>query len=196
MRHSSTGLPWYFSVIIGVFGIWLLFLIVRIISEYRGAYGRWRRNEPLSLTAFNIKLQDARHEQRRTRRIEIRREYEAHPQTILNLEFRREFEDFGLDSAIRSEVYARDGMRCQLCGRQFTGRMRKPELLHIDHIRPRKLYPHLIYIKSNLQLLCRTCNAHKHDYDGSDWKEVVNVRKAKTVRKRLQSKKKLPGNDR
>jgi 5-methylcytosine-specific restriction endonuclease McrA len=60
--------------------------------------------------------------------------------------------------------------------------------LHIDHIKPMKLYPELEFLSSNLQVLCSRCNAHKSAYDGHDWKEVVADRRKATLRRRAKAK--------
>lgn len=115
--------------------------------------------------------------------MELRRQHDLNPHLILDRNFRREFEDLGIGTEIFAEVIAASGHRCAACGRQFSLRRRKP-LLHVDHIQPRKLYPHLLYVRSNLQVLCRPCNSHKSAYDGDDWKDVVDARRRATNKKR------------
>jgi len=169
------------AVVVGLYllGQWLL----GQWSEWRGAYGRWRRGEPLRLSALLDAQSAAERERRRRRKEELRQQHERSPHLILDRTFRREFEDLGIHTDIHSDVIAASGRKCAGCGRQFALRMREP-LLHIDHIRPRKLYPHLLYVHSNLQLLCRPCNSHKSAYDGDDWKDVVAVRRRATNKKR------------
>lgn len=46
---------------------------------------------------------------------------------------------------------------CRLCGRSPDS----GAILHVDHIKPRSLYPELSFDPSNLQILCRECNITK-----------------------------------
>lgn len=61
--------------------------------------------------------------------------------------------------------------RCTLCGAP-PGRYS----LHVDHIKPRSLYPLLALDPTNLQVLCRDCNLGKSNKDAIDWraKEPAN----------------------
>lgn len=122
-------------------------------------------------------------QRRELRKTEMRKQHDLNPYLILDCNFRREFEDLGIGADIYSEVIAASGHCCAACGRQFSLRRRKP-LLHVDHIQPRKFYPHLLYVRSNLQVLCRPCNSHKSAYDGDDWRDVVASRRRATNRKR------------
>jgi len=59
--------------------------------------------------------------------------------------------------SLRVEVLAESNRRCLLCGSS-------PEhgiTLHVDHIKPRSLFPELALDKSNLQVLCEDCNLGK-----------------------------------
>lgn len=55
---------------------------------------------------------------------------------------------------LRRETLRLQGLRCRACGATDTE-------LHVDHIRPRSLYPHLSLDPDNLQVLCRECNFAK-----------------------------------
>lgn len=48
----------------------------------------------------------------------------------------------------------------------------KPELndLHVDHIKPKSLFPHLKYKIYNLQLLCKKCNFDKGNKNCNDYR--------------------------
>lgn len=157
--------------------------LVHVWDEWSGAYGRWRRGEPLRSSELHLLKWRAECERREQRKAELRRQHDLNPHLILDRNFRREFEDLGIGTEIYAEVIAASGHRCAACGRQFSLRRRKP-LLHVDHIQPRKLYPHLLYVRSNLQVLCRPCNSHKSAYDGDDWKDVVAARRRATNKKR------------
>jgi 5-methylcytosine-specific restriction endonuclease McrA len=52
---------------------------------------------------------------------------------------------------IRTLVVKRDLGRCVICG--------DTKGLQVDHIKPRKEYPHLAYNTSNLRTLCAKCHA-------------------------------------
>jgi uncharacterized phage-like protein YoqJ len=51
---------------------------------------------------------------------------------------------------------------CMKCG--------STEHLHIDHIKPRSLYPELELSFDNLQILCRTCNCSKNNRNSKDYR--------------------------
>ena len=55
---------------------------------------------------------------------------------------------------------------CCLCGRTVKDGVK----LHVDHIKPRSLYPELTYELSNLQVLCCDCNIGKSNLDDTDWR--------------------------
>ena len=67
----------------------------------------------------------------------------------------------------RMEVLKRDGRRCLCCGTS-------PEhgaVMHVDHIKPRRLFPQLALDLNNLQVLCAECNHGKGNWDQTDWRE-------------------------
>lgn len=55
--------------------------------------------------------------------------------------------------------------RCALCG-SLPGK----DPLHVDHIKPRSLFPALALDPANLQVLCRDCNLGKSNTDCTDWR--------------------------
>lgn len=58
------------------------------------------------------------------------------------------------------------GARCQCCGASAaTG-----AVIHVDHIKPRKLFPQLALDVDNLQVLCHECNHGKGNWDMTDWR--------------------------
>jgi 5-methylcytosine-specific restriction endonuclease McrA len=174
--------------IAALLGLYLLWhLLVNTWDEWSGAYGRWRRGEPLRASELNMLRWKAEIERRERRKTELRKQHDLNPYLILDRNFRREFEDLGIGKNIYAEVISASGHRCVACGRQFSLRRRKP-LLHVDHIQPRKFYPHLLYVRSNLQVLCRSCNSHKSAYDGEDWRDVVSARRRATDKKRQNAR--------
>lgn len=59
------------------------------------------------------------------------------------------------------------GARCQCCGASAANGV----VIHVDHIKPRKLFPHLALHVKNLQVLCEVCNHGKGNWDMTDWRE-------------------------
>jgi len=69
---------------------------------------------------------------------------------------------------IRMVVLKKYGARCQCCGASpATG-----AVMHVDHIKPRKLFPHLALDVDNLQVLCHECNHGKGNWDQTDWRDT------------------------
>jgi hypothetical protein len=67
---------------------------------------------------------------------------------------------------LRYETLKKYGARCQCCGRTAKDGVK----LHVDHIKPRSLYPELIFDSNNLQVLCEDCNLGKLNRDEVDWR--------------------------
>lgn len=68
--------------------------------------------------------------------------------------------------SIRMIALKNQGSTCQCCGASpKTG-----AVMHVDHIKPRKLYPHLALDIDNLQVLCDQCNHGKGNWDQTDWR--------------------------
>lgn len=72
---------------------------------------------------------------------------------------------------VRMQALKRHGARCQCCGATpATG-----AVMNVDHIKPRKLFPHLALDVENLQVLCHECNHGKGNWDMTDWRETCDV---------------------
>ena len=68
---------------------------------------------------------------------------------------------------IRMKALKLHGARCQCCGASAaTG-----EVINVDHIKPRKLFPQLALSLDNLQVLCHDCNHGKGNWDMTDWRQ-------------------------
>ena len=67
---------------------------------------------------------------------------------------------------LRYEVLKESNGRCELCGRSAQDGAK----VVVDHIKPKHKYPKLAFKKSNLQVLCSTCNWGKYGHDESDWR--------------------------
>lgn len=72
---------------------------------------------------------------------------------------------------VRMEVLKRDGARCQCCGATPQDGLR----MHVDHIKPRKLFPTLALDVNNLQVLCEICNHGKGNWDTTDWRSETTM---------------------
>lgn len=67
---------------------------------------------------------------------------------------------------LRHQAFAKYGNQCACCG---IG----PEqgaILHVDHIKPRSLYPELESCIDNLQILCQLCNVGKSNVSEMKWR--------------------------
>lgn len=70
---------------------------------------------------------------------------------------------------LRMEALKRDGARCACCGATRAHGV----AMHVDHIKPRKLFPNLALSLDNLQVLCEACNHGKGNWDMTDWRKGV-----------------------
>ena len=69
--------------------------------------------------------------------------------------------------SMRMKVLRRDGAVCACCGATRSDGVR----MHVDHIKPRKLFPQLALDENNLQVLCEECNHGKGNWDMTDWRK-------------------------
>lgn len=67
---------------------------------------------------------------------------------------------------LRMKVLVARGARCECCGATPKDGIR----VHVDHIKPRRLYPELALEETNLQVLCEVCNHGKGNWDQTDWR--------------------------
>jgi len=68
--------------------------------------------------------------------------------------------------SLRYQALKEYGRKCALC-KVTKG------VMHVDHIKPRSLYPKLELEFSNLQVLCEACNLGKSNRDDTDWRENI-----------------------
>jgi 5-methylcytosine-specific restriction endonuclease McrA len=68
--------------------------------------------------------------------------------------------------ALRYEAFKLYGQKCCVCG----AIPKSGAVLHVDHIKPRSLYPVLELDIDNLQILCEACNMGKSNRDSIDWR--------------------------
>ncbi len=71
---------------------------------------------------------------------------------------------------VRYKALRASNGRCALCGTPGAETQ-----LHVDHIQPRSLFPYLALELSNLQVLCKECNAGKSNHDCVDWRDNTDV---------------------
>ena len=64
---------------------------------------------------------------------------------------------------LRYDALKTHGRKCALC-KTTEGRM------HVDHIKPRSLFPKLELNFNNLQVLCEACNLGKGNRDSTDFR--------------------------
>jgi 5-methylcytosine-specific restriction endonuclease McrA len=62
---------------------------------------------------------------------------------------------------LRLSILLASDCSCKICGNTSE----KGAILHVDHIKPRSLYPELALDESNLQVLCEDCNIAKSNND-------------------------------
>lgn len=87
--------------------------------------------------------------------------FEATPEFLEGYPWRR----------LRMEVLRARGAQCECCGATPQDGVR----MHVDHIKPRRLFPDLALERSNLQILCEVCNHGKGNWDHTDWRRTVDV---------------------
>lgn len=75
---------------------------------------------------------------------------------------------------VRMEALKKYGPRCQCCGATPKDGVK----MHVDHIKPRKVFPHLALDVSNLQILCEVCNHGKGNWDMTDWRDSADTDQA------------------
>ena len=91
----------------------------------------------------------------------------------LQFEFQRDIEpviygNSGNWRYLRKKIFEIQGDRCLCCGI-------KSEKMHVDHIRPKSLYPHLEFMIDNLQVLCPDCNRAKSFKDQTDYRNSAHL---------------------
>lgn len=61
----------------------------------------------------------------------------------------------GQKSALKIRVKRRDNYTCQLCG------LNEPEIMEVDHIKPKSMFPEIKNDMDNLMTLCPNCHKRK-----------------------------------
>ena len=76
---------------------------------------------------------------------------------------------------VRYEALKRSCGRCECCGNTAKS---SGEPLHVDHIKPKSLYPELEFELLNLQVLCADCNIGKGNWDETNWRGIREIEQA------------------
>ncbi len=71
---------------------------------------------------------------------------------------------------LRMVVLTKRGAKCECCGQTPLDGV----VMHVDHIKPRRLFPELALDENNLQILCEICNHGKGNWDQTDWRRKVS----------------------
>ena len=81
-------------------------------------------------------------------------------------EVKRDFYTSAAWRQLRYRVLSAGSRMCSCCGATpATG-----AVLHVDHIKPKSLYPELALDIGNLQILCAECNLGKSNLDATDFR--------------------------
>jgi len=72
---------------------------------------------------------------------------------------------------LRVRVLERYECKCMMCGRSPK---EHNVVLNVDHIKPRKKYPHLALVFNNLQVLCGACNHGKGNKFETDYRPQMS----------------------
>jgi 5-methylcytosine-specific restriction endonuclease McrA len=86
---------------------------------------------------------------------------------------------------LRLTVLKRDGYKCTNCGKSGSTN----NALQLEHIKPKSLYPELIYELSNLRILCINCHKKTESYGKAGIRKIVKSRNS--IRKNLTRKPKI-----
>jgi hypothetical protein len=70
---------------------------------------------------------------------------------------------------VMTQIKVRDDYTCQICG------FREVEIMEVDHIRPKSVYPELRFNFNNLITLCPNCHRRKTNRER---KSIVDMKKA------------------
>ena len=97
----------------------------------------------------------------------IRAKKKPQPQRIVKRTGEQNFYRSKEWADLRYATLAKNDGRCELCGRS----KHDGTVLHVDHIKSVRDFPHLKADPANLQVLCATCNWGKGNRNDEDWRE-------------------------
>lgn len=110
----------------------------------------------LAHAGADLKSLKARRDENKARNAQSREQWKANHDFYDSIEWR----------ALRYKALELNGGACQCCGRT----RKHGVVLHVDHIKPRSLYPELQLALDNLQILCEDCNLGKSNKFATDWR--------------------------
>lgn len=120
------------------------------------ALSRKRKVDAPERKKTKLERKKARQERKQAKQLVRRVHYAATDEFLSSYEWRK----------VRMQVLSKYGTRCQCCGATPEDGVR----MHVDHIRPRKVFPELALDLNNLQVLCEACNHGKGNWDMTDWR--------------------------
>lgn len=68
--------------------------------------------------------------------------------------------------ALRYAAIKEYGRTCSCCGAEYE----KSKRIHVDHIKPRSIFPEFALSMHNVQVLCSDCNEGKSNFTSDDWR--------------------------
>lgn len=81
-------------------------------------------------------------------------------------ESKQDFYSSGKWLILRAKAFELYGNQCACCGITPA----QGAIMHVDHIKPRSLYPKLELELENLQILCEQCNKGKSNFSDKKWR--------------------------
>jgi len=129
-----------------------------IIQQMREEIKKNKRREKIKAAKLRQKKSKTNHQVQQTRVRDIHTSTDAFLQTY---EWRK----------VRMEALKKYGAKCQCCGATPA----HGAVMNVDHIKPRKIFPHLALDINNLQILCHECNHGKGNWDMTDWRESSEI---------------------
>lgn len=96
----------------------------------------------------------------------VRKKFGVSYKSSMNIVASKDFYKTAKWRELRYQALVTYGAICACCGATAKDGVR----LHVDHIKPRSLYPILELTLSNLQVLCEECNLGKSNIDETDWR--------------------------
>ena len=92
-------------------------------------------------------------------------EYCPHKMTVCNMPSVKFYQSSEWRD-VRYKALVKHGNRCCCCGAS----PKRGAVIHVDHIKPRSIYPEYALNLDNLQVLCEQCNLAKSNTDETDWR--------------------------
>lgn len=152
------------NIIVLAVVVWVLFKLVKIIAtklyppDTLKAWERYDNNQRKDVWGHHPNAEEHVGLFEQIQREQQQKQQEANNAGIFyrSKEWRR----------LRYQAFRKYGNKCCVCGRGASDGM----VMHVDHIKPRSLYPHLALELSNLQIMCNECNVSKSNKDEVKWR--------------------------